>query len=409
MTDQTSDTPVTLPMRRDPGCPFAPPPGLTRQRADQPLARLAFPDGHVGWLVTGYDLARTILADPRFTARPELRHSPLPRPNVRPGGKDESPAPGWFAVMDPPEHTRYRRLLTGHFTVRRMRHLEPRITQIVTEQLDAMAAAGPPADLVQAFALPVPSLVICELLGVPYDDHAFFQEQTVVVVDMDNSQAQALTALGDLAGYLADLVRHKRATPADDLLSHLITESDLNDEELTNIALLLLVAGHETTANMLALGTFALLRNPGQLDAFRADASMTDSAVEELLRYLTIIHLAVPNRAATEDVELGGRLIRRGETVVMGLPAVNRDPARFADPDALRLDRADARQHLAFGHGVHQCLGQQLARIEMRIGYRALFERFPTLRLAVPPEEVPLRDSAMVYGVWRLPVTWERS
>ncbi|MET7462799.1 cytochrome P450 [Nonomuraea sp. NPDC005501] len=406
MSDQNAETPVTLPTRRDPGCPFAPPPELERYRDRRAPARLAFPDGHVGWLVTGYDLARAVLSDPRFTARPELRHSPLPRPNVRPGGHDAPAAPGWFPAMDAPEHTRYRRLLVGQFTVRRMRDLEPRIAQIVADRLEAMAAAGPPADLVRAFALPVPSLVICELLGVPYRDHAFFEDLTTVIVDMDNSAARALTAMGDLAGYLGELVRHKRAHPADDLLGGLIAGSDLSDEELTNIALLLLVAGHETTANMLALGVYALLRHPGQLDAFRGDPTLTDGAVEELLRYLSVVHLGAPNRAALEDVELGGTLVRAGETVVIGLPAVNRDPGRFADPGVLRLDRPEARHHLAFGHGVHQCLGQQLARIEMRIGYRALLERFPTLRLAVAEEEVPLRESAMVYGVWRLPVAW---
>ncbi|QFY10802.1 cytochrome P450 [Nonomuraea phyllanthi] len=404
VSTQSGDQPATLPVRRDPGCPFAPPPELERHRATEPLTRLAFPDGHVGWLVTGYELARTILSDPRFTVRPDLRHPALPRANVRPGGVTGPPAPGWFANMDPPEHTRYRRLLTGQFTVRRMRLLEPRIAEIIHERLDAMAAAGPPADLVQAFALPVPSLVICELLGVPYADHAFFEEQTVTIVDMDSTEAQAMTALENLAGYLRDLVARKRAEPADDLLSGLI--GDLDDEELTNIALVLLVAGHETTANMLALGTFALLRHPGQLAALRADDSLTGTAVEELMRYLTIIHLGGPGRAALRDVEVGGRLIREGETVILGLPAINRDPERFADPGVLRLDRADAGHHLAFGHGVHQCLGQQLARIELRIGYRALLERFPALRLAVPPDEVPLRESALVYGVWRLPVTW---
>jgi cytochrome P450 len=271
--------------------------------------------------------------------------------------------------------------------------------------VDAMASSGAPVDLVAAFALPIPSLVICELLGVPYSDHAFFQEQTTLIVDLGSSAEQAAGAVRELAGYLHELVRRKRADPTDDLIGTLLTTTELSDAELTNIALLLLVAGHETTANMLALGTFALLAHPEQLAAFRADPALTDTAVEELLRYLSILHLGAPNRAAVEDVELGGQLVRAGETVVLGLPAVNRDPARFADPDVLRLDRA-AHQHLAFGFGVHQCLGQQLARIELRIGLRALVERFPTLRLAVPADEVPLRDSAVVYGVWRLPVTW---
>ncbi|WP_214404283.1 cytochrome P450 [Pseudonocardia lacus] len=394
--------PITLPDRRTPGCPFDPPPELAGLPG--PLTRMAFPDGHVGWLVTGHEVARAVLSDPRFSIRSELRHSALPRPNVTPGGPGGA-APGWFAGMDRPDHTRYRRLLTGHFTVHRMRGLEARIAEITAERLDAMASDGPPADLVTAYALPIPSLVICELLGVPYADHAFFQRRTEIVVDVDSPTEQAAGAVRELAGYLHDLVRGKRAEPTADLLGDLLTGTDLTDAELTNIAMLLLVAGHETTANMLALGTYALLRHPEQLDAFRADAALTDSAVEELLRCLSILHLGAPNRAALEDVELAGQLVRAGETVVLALPAVNRDPARFVDPDALRLDR-DARQHLAFGFGVHQCLGQQLARIEMRIGFRALFERFPTLRLAVPADEVPMRDSAIVYGVRRLPVAW---
>ncbi|MET0135857.1 MAG: cytochrome P450 [Kibdelosporangium sp.] len=396
-----------LPTRRTPGCPFDPPQELTRLRDSAPMSRLVCPDGHVGWLVTSYAAARAVLADPRFTARPELRHTPLPRPNVRPGGAAEPAAPGWFATMDRPEHTRYRRLLAGQFTVRRMNALESRIVEITADRLAAMAEAGPPADLVQSFALPVPSLVICELLGVPYEDHGFFQEQTTLMADLDTTEEQAMAALGQLAGYLADLVGRKHLHPADDLLGDLIADGTLTDEELANIGLLLLVAGHETTANMLALGSFALLTQPDQLAAFRADASITDTAVEELMRYLTIVHMGGPNRAALQDVELGGRLIRQGETVVLGLPAVNRDPAQFPDGESLRLDRAEARQHLGFGHGVHQCVGQQLARIELRVGYRALFERFPTLRLAVPAEEIPMRETSMAYGVWRLPVTWD--
>jgi cytochrome P450 len=398
--------PVALPTKRTPGCPFDPPAELAQLRADHPVTPLAFPDGHIGWLVTGYDAARTVLADPRFSTRAELKRSPL-GVAPRPGGPGRPAAPGWFVNMDPPEHTRYRRLLTGQFTVRRMKQLEPRIRQIVDEHLTAMAAADPPVDLVAAFALPIPSLVICELLGVPYTDHAFFQEQSVVMARVGSTQDQVTAAIGALAGYLRDLVAAKRAEPGDDLLSGLIAEAGLTDEELANIGLILLVAGHETTANMLALGTFALLRHPEQLAAFCADSALAEPAVEELLRYLSILQFAAPNRAALEDVELAGRLVRKGETVTLSLPAADHDPEVFDQPEAIRLDRANARRHLAFGHGVHQCLGQQLARIEMRIAYRTLFDRFPTLRLAVPAEEVPLRDDAVLYGVWRLPVTWE--
>jgi cytochrome P450 len=398
--------PVALPTKRTPGCPFSPPAELAQLRADHPVTPLAFPDGHIGWLVTGYDAARTVLADPRFSTRAELKRSPL-GVAPRPGGPGRPAAPGWFVNMDPPEHTRYRRLLTGQFTVRRMKQLEPRIRQIVDEHLTAMAAADPPVDLVAAFALPIPSLVICELLGVPYTDHEFFQEQSAVMASLGSTQEQVTAAIAALAGYLRDLVAAKRTEPGDDLLSGLVAEAALTDEELANIGLILLVAGHETTANMLALGTFALLQHPEQLAALRADPALAEPVVEELLRYLSILQFGAPTRAALEDVELAGRLVRKGETVTLSQPAADHDPEVFDQPEANRLDRANARRHLAFGHGVHQCLGQQLARIEMRIAYRTLFERFPTLRLAVPAEEVPLRDDAVLYGVWRLPVTWE--
>ncbi|WP_158888921.1 cytochrome P450 [Amycolatopsis anabasis] len=397
--------PVALPIDRKPGCPFDPPAELTRLRDERPVARLAFPDGHLGWLVTGHAAARTVLTDPRFSTRPELKHLPL-GVIARPSGATAPPAPGWFINMDPPEHTRYRRLLTGQFTVRRIQRLEPRIAEITAECLDAMATAGPPVDLVRAFALPIPSLVICELLGVPYEDHAFFQEQTTIMVRIDNTQEQIDAAMGTLVEHLGKLVRFKREHASDDLIGDLIAETELTDEELTNIALALLIAGHETTANQIALGVFALLRHPEQVAALRADPSLTGAAVEELLRYLTIVHLGAPNRSALEDVELEGQLIREGETVTIGLPAVNRDPAAFPDPDTLDFGRADVRRHLAFGHGVHQCLGQQLARVELRIAYRGLLDRFPGLRLAVPPEAVPLRENAAAYGVWELPVAW---
>ncbi|WP_171074890.1 cytochrome P450 [Nonomuraea basaltis] len=378
---------MRLPIERDPKCPFDPPPALLGL---PPMSRLEFADGHLGWLATTHEAARTVLGDPRFSARQELKHAAVR--STAPGGAGRPAPPGFFAATDPPEHTRYRRLLTGQFTVRRMRVLEPRIERIAADHLDAMAAAGPPAELVTAYALPIPSMVICELLGVPYEDHDFFQDRSLQLVTLGGDVARATA---DLAAYLGELVRRKRAEPGDDLISGLTGE--LTDEELANVAMILLVAGHETTANMLALGVFALLEDgrPYQEDA-----------VEELLRWLSILHLGAPSRAALEDVEVAGVLVRQGETVALSLPMINRDPGVFEDPDALRPDRPEARKHLGFGHGVHQCLGQQLARIEMRIGYRALFERFPGLRLAVPATEVPLKHDAAAYGVKSLPVTW---
>ncbi|GAA3146137.1 cytochrome P450 [Nonomuraea salmonea] len=306
--------------------------------------------------------------------------------------------------MDAPEHTRYRKLLTGQFTVRRMKTLEPRIAEITRDCIDAMEAKGGPVDLVEEFALPIPSLVICELLGVPYDDREMFQTESKKLFDIEASADDAMAALGRVWAYLHGLIQQKRERPADDLLSGLLEGGELNDDELTGVGVLLLIAGHETTANMLGLGTYALLTSPDQLAALRDDPSLVDNAVEELLRHLTIIHLG-PTRVARQDVEIDGVTIKAGETVTLHLPAANRDPERFPGGDHLDITRP-AGGHLTFGHGIHQCLGQQLARAEMRIAYPALLERLPGLRLAVTPEEVPMRSKMSIYGVHRLPVTW---
>jgi cytochrome P450 len=392
---------LTLPIARQ--RPLDPPDEITELGRRAPMHRMTYADGHVGWMVTGYAAARAVLADRRFSNRPDDMHPPIPS-RMELKREDFRVPPGFFLRTDPPEHTRYRRLLTGQFTVRRMKQLEPRIQEIANACLDEMEAAGGPVDLVQAFALPIPSLVICELLGVPYEDRARFHEDAKVLVNLETKAEDALAALGRTMAYLHGLIQRKRKEPADDLLSGLIEGGELNDEELTGVAFLLLVAGHETTANMLGLGTYALLTNPGQLAAMRDDPSVVENGVEELLRYLTIIHLG-PFRVALEDVEIEGNLIKAGETVGIHLPAANRDPARFPDGDTLDLARP-ASGHVTFGHGIHQCLGQQLAREEMRIAYPALLRRFPGLRLAVPAEEVPMRSDMSIYGVHRLPVTW---
>ncbi|GHH66122.1 cytochrome P450 [Streptosporangium violaceochromogenes] len=392
----------TMPAARRPGCPFDPPKELIEARGHGPISRFPFPDGHEGWLVTGYDLARSVLADPRFSSRKELMlHHPL----IDYGDIEVPPAPpGEFLLMDEPRHSRYRKPLVGKFTVRRMRLLTERVEQITAEHLDAMEKAGPPADLVTAFAKPIPAIVICELLGVPYEDRGLFQEQVESFLSGETSDEDMMAAYIAVQGYLAELVAAKRANPTDDVLSDL-TDGDLTDEELKGMALILLSAGFDTTANMLALGTFALLRNPAQLAALRADPALADRAVEELLRYLSVAKTFM--RVALEDVELGGRTAKAGTTVILSLNTANRDPERFADPHLLDLRRQDGG-HLAFGHGIHQCLGQQLARVEMRVAFPALINRFPTLRLAVPAEEVALRpETADIYGVKSLPVTWD--
>jgi cytochrome P450 len=390
---------------RERTCPFDPPAEYRRIQQEEPVGRLTFPSGRVGWLVTGYDEVRALLADPRFSSRRQTGTNPI---RVIPPEAEDllEPQPGMFLLMDPPEHTRYRRLLTGQFTVRRMNALVPDIERIVAEHLDAMARAAHPVDLVQAYALPIPSMVICELLGVPYADRGQFQRWTAILLALDTDWETVRSTADELRAYMLDLVRAKRRLPADDLLGGLIHGGGgLTDDELANMGNLLLIAGHETTANMLALGTLTLLRNPDQLALLRADPALFEEAVEELLRYASIIQFGLL-RTATEDVEIGGRWIRAGEPVVVAAAVANRDPARFADGDRLDVTKKYS-PHLAFGHGVHQCLGQQLARVELKVGLRALLERFPTLRLAVPVEQLRMRDDMAIYGVHELPVTWD--
>ncbi|MFI7677929.1 cytochrome P450 [Actinophytocola sp. NPDC049390] len=401
---QTVPVPNGLPMDRDAG-PFDPPSEITRLRAARPVSPLLFPDGHEGWFVTGYDEVRALMADTRFSSRLDLDvvHVPYETPGM-PAATEPSPQmPGVFISMDPPDHTRLRKRLTGAFTVKRMKALEEQIVEIAERQVDHLASLTPPVDLVTEFALPVPSLVICALLGVPYADRENFQANSAQFLVKDQTIEEKMGALGALTGYLTELVTSKRAEPGEDILSDLARHDDLTIEELTGAAFLLLLAGHETTANMLALGTFALLEHPEQLAELRDDPDLMPGAVEELMRYLSIADIFY--RYATEDVELGGETIGTGSTVVVSLLAANRDPRRFENADELDIHR-QARGHLSFGHGVHQCLGQQLARIEMRAGFAGLLRRFPDLALAVPADEVRVKSDMNIYGVHELPVTW---
>lgn len=416
----TADEPLVLPTDRHTGCPFDPPAALTAP-SGRPVRRLRYADGHVGRLVTGHAAARAVLADPRFSSRYELLHLPMPMEGAP---AELPPAPvGDIIGLDAPEHTRFRRLLAGRFTVRRMRQLAARVERFTADCLDAMERAGSTADLVEAFARPVPTLVICELLGVPYADRGRFLGLVEVIFDQSADAAVRDEAYTGLLGYVGELVLAKRAEPTDDLLSDLAAPgpatapatspgagglpataaSGLTDEELAGIGGLLLAAGLDTTANMLGLGVFALLANPVQLEALRADPGLAGPAAEELLRYLSVADPLL--RSALEDVEVEGELIRAGETVTVSVQAANRDPRRFPEPDRLDIRRR-ATGHLSFGHGPHQCLGQQLARVEMTVALPALFARFPALRLAVPPGEVPLRERSAIYGVVSLPVAW---
>nr|AXL06063.1 cytochrome P450 [uncultured bacterium] len=410
--DETLRSPLPEELiRRDD--PFTLPPALVALAERSPVARSTLRSGDPFWLVSGYDEARAVLSDPRFSANRFEYHPRFKNlaEHIRERMREDKQRAGSFINMDPPEHSRYRKLLTGQFTVRRMRQLESRIEEIVADRLDALLAQGNTADLVPDFALQVPSMVICELLGVRYEDRAEFQSRTAMLLRLNMPGNEAVKFADDLREFMQRLVTDKRKNPTNDILSGLIHHSGadpaLTDDELVNMANLLLIAGSETTANMLALGTFVLLRRPEQLALLREDPSRMGDAVEELLRFLSIVHVGVL-RFPKEDLEFGGEQIPAGSTVVISLLAANRDEQHWPDPGVLDVTRTRS-PHLAFGHGVHQCLGQQLARVEMRVGYTELLRRLPNLRLAVPIEEIPLRNDMLTYGVHSLPVAWDAS
>ncbi|MFI0822079.1 cytochrome P450 [Streptomyces sp. NPDC021098] len=392
-----------FPMAKSAGCPFDPAPELYAQRQEGPLTRVRLWDGSTPWLVTGFAEQRAALADPRISADASRPGYPSTVP-LPPGGVKRS-----FIGMDDPEHARFRRMVTAPFAVKRVEAMRPAVQKIVDDLIDDLLAGPNPTDLVEAFALPVPSLVISELLGVPYGDHEFFQENSKTIIQRTAAPEQRQAAHAALTEYLDGLVGEKLTAPGDDLLSGLverITAGELTRAEAARMGTLMLIAGHETTANMIALGTLALLEHPDQLALLRDtdDPKLVASAVEELLRYLNIVHNG-RMRVALEDIEIAGQTVRAGEGLIMPNEIANRDPQVFPAPDRLDITR-DARRHVAFGFGVHQCLGQPLARMELQVVYSTLYRRIPTLRLAIEPDQIPFKYDGLVYGVYELPVTW---
>jgi cytochrome P450 len=383
-------------------CPFDPPPAYQQARRERPVTRTTLWDGSSCWLITRHDDIRHTLRDDRFSAdaaRPGF-------PFLTAGRKALTTDQPTFIRMDDPEHARLRRMLTADFMIRKVESMRPQVQQLADDLLDAMTKGRQEADFVADFALPLPSVVICLLLGVPYTDHEFFQQCSSAILRTESTPEEVVAAQNELLAYLRDLTRAKRRSPDDAILSRVAEQSDLTDDDIARMGRLLLVAGHETTANMTALGILALLRNPGELARMR-DAGPTEvqAAVEELLRYLTIIQSGVA-RVATEDVTVGDTLIRAGEGVLCMLSAGNRDEEVFPDADRLDLARPGSRRHLAFGFGVHQCLGQPLARLELQVALPTVLRRLPGLRLAVPFEDVRYRNEALILGVHELPVAW---
>ncbi|MEU7694765.1 cytochrome P450 [Microbispora hainanensis] len=376
---------------------FDPVAELGRIRSEQPVFPMRMPDGSTVWLVTRYDDVRAVLGD-------AARFSNDFANVIAAGANQEDP--GGLGFRDPPEHTRLRRLLTPEFTMRRLRRLDGSIQKIVNDHLDAMEQAGREADLVQSFALPIPSLVVCELLGVPYGDRSDFLRMSADRFDLSAGPEASIQAVNDSITYLTDLVAKERANPGDGLLGTLLREhgDEVSDRELAGLADGLLTGGHDTSTSMLALGTLWLLDNPEQAALVRDTDDHVDKVVEELLRYLTVVQVAFP-RFAREDLVLAGQPIAKGQMVLCSLTAANRDPALGTDMD-LAVPGRKVSPHVAFGHGIHRCIGAPLAQMEMRIAFPALLRRFPGLRLAVPFEQLAFREISIVYGLDSLPVAW---
>jgi cytochrome P450 len=383
--------------------PWQPPPGFARLRDEAPLVKVRLPSGDEAWLVTRYEENRAVFSDPRFSRAaagapdaPKLQ--PLP------------PDPASLLSMDPPEHTRLRRLVSRAFNARRVKELTPRVEDITAGLLDAMVAAGPPADLVSALAMPLPIAVICELLGVPDSERARFQRLADTVLTITaHSTVEVRGAREELNGYFAELAVQKRAAPGDDLFSELVSAHDtaetLTTEELVALGRTLLTAGFHTTANQITLSVLYLLRHPEQIARLAAEPDTIEPTVEELLRLNPLTVGGGLIRIATEDVELGGVLIRQGEAVLPAIASANNDESVFADPEAFRLDRGDC-PHIAFGHGMHYCLGAHLARLELRVVLAALVRQLPGLRLAVALPELNWNSGRLFRGLAALPVAW---
>ena len=397
------DEAYTWPFERAPRCPLDPPPALAAIRERCPVAHVRMYDGSDATLLTRHADIRAVLGADGVSAdtnRPGFPHASETARSIRMGQQV-------FARMDAPVHTEHRRMVSRSFLMPRVRALRPRLEAMVDAMLDRLRTLPQPADLVAEFANQVPSQVIVELLALPLSDSGFFQNRLEVWHSLSSTPAESSQAKQDLTGYLAEAIDRRRADPGDDLMSQLIAlqldQGNLSLEQLLQILHVLLVGGYETTANMIALGTIVLLSHPEQLAELKADPSLWPNAVEELLRYLSVAHQAT-YRLALDEVEIPSGVLPAGTPIIAPVMAANRDPEVFDRPDSLDIHR-DSRAHLAFGFGVHQCLGQSLARVELQVVFPRLFGRFPDLRLATSADDVPYKNS-MVYGAESVLVTW---
>ncbi|WP_410537360.1 cytochrome P450 [Streptomyces sp. KL2] len=392
----------TFPYQR--ACPFSPPPEYTEMVQEDVSQVTLTGSGLRIWTVTGYHTIRQLLTDPRVSA--SRKHANFPFYFIAP---PEFRTETSFIGYDGQEHVNTRRKAALTFTSRQVRKLRPRIEEIVDEHIDKMLSMSPPVDMHRVFSLSVPMTVICELLGIPQDKHDFFIKHGTALLGGHSSAEERQAAIVEVNAYVDDLIQLKKREPGDDLLSRAMADyassgEEYTDRDLFNMVRLLMNGGHETTASQISLGTACLLENPDQLEQLKADPDLVKPAVDELIRIATIGDTAVP-RVALDDIEIGGKVIRKGDGILCLGMAANRDPEIFPEPDKVILSRG-SRKHLGFGHGVHHCIGADLARLELEIVWSRLFHRIPTLRLAKPFLEIPRKEGAVIYGLWELPVAW---
>ena len=398
----------SFPWPRDNSAPLAPPHQYATLREQAPVVQVSLWDGSLAWLVTDMEHFREVMTSPHFSASPLTPGFPF----VSPSRAAQSKSYQTFITMDPPEHGQYRRTLTKEFMAKRMQELRPRVQRSLDQLLDDMANQGGPADFIAAVALPLPSLVISLMLGVPYADHDKLQKWSGDRMDLSIAPEALTQSAKSMNEYIDALLREKERDPGDgsDLLSRMAIEwinpRKLSHADAVQMATLLYLAGHETTANQIGLGLLSLFQHPEQRRALMEDSILVRSAVEEMLRFHSITHMN-SNRVATQDVVIGGQLIRKGEGVLALLHGANHDPVAFPEPERfdIRRDTKD-QSHVAFSFGIHQCLGQPLARLELQVVFETLFKRFPDLRLAVLEDALQYKDKSFVYGLKALPVIW---
>jgi cytochrome P450 len=372
-------------------------------REREPVSVVRIWNGELAWFVARYEDGREALRQSdSLSADTDHPHHPHQGPGTYAQRSRKS-----FISMDPPEHTRYRQMVAGEFSVTRIERLRPALTASIAEQLERMIDSGPPADLVEEYALPIPTLAIASILGIPYEERELFQDDSRLILSADVSVSEGNAATSRMWDFLLEIVRSKRANPGDDLLSRLaakISDGLLDEVAAVNTALILLIAGHDTTANQIALSVLTLLQNPAQCEVLREEPERLKSAVEEMLRYINITQTG-RRRVATKDMVVVGQLIRAGQAVIIANDSGNRDESAFPNGSTFDIDR-DARGHVAFGYGIHQCVGQRLARAELQIAIGLLIRRLRNLQLAVPFSDLSFREGAVIYGLHALPVAW---